>query len=122
YQSSIEDAAERKKTAAELNLDFLDQLNDYNNSLNDKNVDEQLKKLQKANEFINYQVANEDAHDNMQGIATDTRLLKQQLDKALQTVENAHDDLKQELGEDGNVNREIRERLGNIIGDAFKEN
>ncbi|WP_010532263.1 type VII secretion protein EsaA [Lentibacillus jeotgali] len=112
YQSNIADTAELTESHNVLEMDFLEQLNAYNDALNSDDVNEQLKQLQDANQYINTQF---EINDNeMNNIAINTLEVQQRLDTVLETVEEAEKSFNIE-----EIKDEVKEELSNKIGDAF---
>lgn len=124
YQSDVEDTADQKESNNETRSDFLDHLDDFDDGLSSDDVEEELQNLQDTNEYINDQFQmddDDDTDEEMESIEIDTKIVKDRLAESLETVESAHNELEEELGDDGNVNQEIEERLEEIVGEAFDD-
>lgn len=117
YSSSIDETTSLLDATSELRIGFMEELSNYNASFSSGNVDEQLKQLQAANDYINYQFR-EQEDEGLSSIALDTRLLKSRLNKALNEVEGAYKALEKAI-EKGVIDEKVEKELADIIHHAF---
>src|SRR5699024_8711259 len=127
FLSSIDDVEQQNQAVSKLNMNFMDQLSNYQSNLTDGNLEEKLKNLQEVNAYMNdqFQQNNDNADDHtdeqMKNITSNTKALKARLAIALENIEQAHDDLEENLGENGNLNQKVEERLREIMGGEFND-
>lgn len=117
YSSNIDETASLLDATGELRTGFMEELSNYNASFSSGNVDEQLKQLQAANDYINYQFK-EHEDEGLSSIALDTRLLKSRLNKALKEVEIAYYALEKAI-ENGVIDEKVEKELTDIVHNAF---
>ncbi|QKY69806.1 type VII secretion protein EsaA [Lentibacillus sp. CBA3610] len=117
YQSDIADTAELTESHNVLGLDFLEQLNAYNDTLNSDDVNEQLQQLQATNQYITDRFQMNEDDNGMKNVEISTEELRTRISKALETVESAQNNFDIEK-----LKEKISEDLTGIIGDAFEGN
>ncbi|WP_163581076.1 type VII secretion protein EsaA [Gracilibacillus saliphilus] len=119
YQSNIQDVEETKQSNSPIHKDFAEQLNGFQNGLDNGDVNSQLQNLQDTNDYINaqFQLNDENQEDPVKNLAFHTRGLQNRLNTALQTIEE-----EQENFDVVAINSNVKERLATFIGEAFDGN
>src|SRR5699024_4413391 len=120
YKSSVADAEKLNEALDELGVDFMDELNNYYNSMGEEDVDDQLQSLMAANDYINSQFSEEDEDSDLSSVAADTKALKKRLSQALQSVDEAHNELENAI-EKGLIDKEVEDELRGIVEEAFDD-
>lgn len=117
YQSSVQDTVELKESNNVLDLEFLEQLNAYNESLRTDDVDAQLQQLQAMNQYINaqFELREDVVNGDYGNIAINTAKVRAGLDDSLKFVEDIQNRVDIE-------NEEIKDHLSGIIEEAFEGN
>ncbi|MFD2655192.1 type VII secretion protein EsaA [Gracilibacillus thailandensis] len=119
YQSNIQDVEETQQSNSAIHNDFAEQLNGFQNGLDNGDVNSQLKNLQDTNDYINaqFQLNNENQEDPLENLAFHTRGLQNRLNTALQSIEE-----EQENFDIVAINSNVKERLATFIDEAFDGN
>src|SRR5699024_10914691 len=120
YKSSVADAEKLNEALDELGVDFMDELNNYYNSMGEEDVDDQLQNLMAANDYINSQFSEDDKDSDLSSVAADTKALKKRLSQALQSVDEAHNELENAI-EKGLIDKEVEDELRGIVEEAFDD-
>lgn len=117
YQTNIAETVELAKTHSVPGLDFLEQLNVFNDTLNSGDVKAQLEQLQSMNEYINARFTINEGNNEMKNVEISTEKLKSRLNTALKTVEDVQS--KYNIEE---LKETIKKDLSTTISNAFDEN
>src|SRR5699024_806514 len=92
----------------------------YYNSMGEEDVDDQLQNLMAANDYINSQFSEDDKDSDLSSVAADTKALKKRLSQALQSVDEAHNELENAI-EKGLIDKEVEDELRGIVEEAFDD-
>lgn len=118
YQSNIAEAEKVMEKNRQSNVNFMDQLEQYNSTLHNDNMNEQLQKLQVANDYINAQFNNDQQNRNLSNIAGQTTRLKSRLQESLEKIDETNQQLNALL-EASLIDDEIVEEIETIIANSY---
>lgn len=115
YQTNIAETVELAKAHSVLDLDFLEQLNAYNDALNSEDVKAQLEQLQAMNEYINaqFQVTENDA---IAGEKSNIKEVQKYLNASLAEINASEKKFNSKIN---SVDSDISKYLSGVIGDAI---
>ncbi|MTW86067.1 type VII secretion protein EsaA [Virgibacillus dakarensis] len=116
YLSSMSDTSKLLENNSVLSMNFVKQLNQFNAGLNSGHVEEQLRNLQTANNYINYQFGkSNDSSENTDTIMSYTNRLQAFLNNAYSNVEKSKQNVDKTL-------EQVAIDLSKMLDDAFGNN
>ncbi|GGB34806.1 type VII secretion protein EsaA [Lentibacillus populi] len=119
YLSSMSDTSKLLENNSVLSMSFLEQLNQFNAGLNSGDVEEQLRNLQTANRYINYQFgkSGNELNENTETINAYINRLKGFLDDTYKSVDKSQENVKETLDK---VETDLTKMLNDALGDKEK--
>ncbi|MBT2215293.1 type VII secretion protein EsaA [Virgibacillus dakarensis] len=119
YLSSMSDTSKLLENNSVLSMNFVKQLNQFNAGLNSGHVEEQLRNLQTANDYINSKF--QERKDDTSNILSGTFALRSHLASSKEKVDSAKAVLDETLNPENpkSLKSKVEKRLNKVFGEAF---